>query len=129
MGLSPSEGDIAAFFGVAGSSAHQMVVTLEKKGALRRIGGVARSIQVLVDAAAVVHRFRRDSDHFRGLINYIGGTNDLLKGIKTELNHMNGMLAAIPPMGHEVHLMNRQMSVMTYSMGSTMGRMGSIIPW
>ncbi len=85
--------------------------------------------QVLVDAAALVHRLRRDSDFFRETVNKLGGTNELLQGIKTELNHMNGMLAAIPPMGHEVHLMNRHMSVMTYSMGSTMGRMGSIIPW
>lgn len=50
MGKSPSEGDIAAFFGVAGSSAHQMVVTLEKRGALSRSRGVARSLRVLVDA-------------------------------------------------------------------------------
>lgn len=50
MGVSPSEGDIAAFFGVAGSSAHQMLVALEKTGALNRIKGVARSIQLLVDS-------------------------------------------------------------------------------
>ena len=32
-------------------------------------------------------------------------------------------------MAGEMNVMNRQMSVMSYGVGSTMGRMGSIMPW
>ena len=85
--------------------------------------------QVLVDAAALFHRLRRDSDVFRETVNKVSGTNGLLNGIQRELHAMNGMLAAIPPMSAEMNIMNRHMSVMTYSTGSTMGRMGSIMPW
>lgn len=48
LGASPSEGDIAHFFGVSAPSAHQMVVTLEAKGLLHRLPGVARSARVAV---------------------------------------------------------------------------------
>ncbi len=45
---SPSEGDIADFFGVSGPSAHQMVVTLEARSLLCRVPGASRSIQLTV---------------------------------------------------------------------------------
>lgn len=47
MGIAPSEVDLAAYFEVTGPSAHQMVVTLERKGAIKRIPETARSIRVL----------------------------------------------------------------------------------
>jgi hypothetical protein len=86
--------------------------------------------QTIIDGAVLVHRLRRDSDFLRGkVINQIGGTNDLLQGIKDELGRMNGMLVAIPAMANEMNAMNRQMSVMTHGVGSTMGRMGNMMPW
>lgn len=48
VGVAPSEGDIADYFGVSGPSAHQMVVTLETKGLLARLPGQSRSIRLLV---------------------------------------------------------------------------------
>ena len=48
-GRAPAESEIAGFFGVSAPSAHQMVVSLDKKGLIRRAPGVARSIRVLVD--------------------------------------------------------------------------------
>jgi DNA-binding MarR family transcriptional regulator len=45
----PAEVDIQQYFRVAPPSVHQMVLTLERKGFIKRQPGVARSIQVLVD--------------------------------------------------------------------------------
>lgn len=85
--------------------------------------------QVVADTAVLVHRLRRDSDFFRGTVNKIGGTNEMLNNIRHELRMINATLGAVPAMANEMNAMNRQMSVMSYSVGSTMGRMGSIIPW
>jgi hypothetical protein len=85
--------------------------------------------QSIVDGAALIHRLRRDSDLVRNTVNEIGGVSDLLRGIKSELHMMNGMLTSIPAMANEMNVMNRQISVMSYSVGSTMGRMGSVMPW
>lgn len=49
QGRSPAESEIANFIGVSAPSAHQMIVSLERKGLISRIPGVARSIRVLVD--------------------------------------------------------------------------------
>jgi len=48
-GRSPAERDIQSFFGVTPPSAHQMVLTLERNGLIRRQPGVARSIELLVE--------------------------------------------------------------------------------
>ena len=45
----PAEADMQRYFRVAPPSVHQMVVTLERTGLIRRQPGVARSIEVLVD--------------------------------------------------------------------------------
>ena len=45
----PAEADIQRHFGVTPPSVHQMVVTLERAGFIRRKPGVARSIEMLVD--------------------------------------------------------------------------------
>jgi len=47
---SPSESDIQRYFRVSPPTAHQMVVKLESLGAIKKKAGVARSIQVLVEA-------------------------------------------------------------------------------
>jgi DNA-binding MarR family transcriptional regulator len=48
-GRPPAEADLQRHFAVSAPSVHQMVVTLERAGLIRRKPGVARSIEVLVD--------------------------------------------------------------------------------
>ena len=45
----PAEADLQRHFQVSPPSIHQMIVTLERNGLIRRQPGVARSIQLLVD--------------------------------------------------------------------------------
>jgi Mn-dependent DtxR family transcriptional regulator len=45
---SPAEADIRRHFRVSPPSVHQMVLTLERAGLIRRQPGVARSIELLV---------------------------------------------------------------------------------
>ena len=45
---SPAEADMQRHFSVSPPSVHQMVLTLERAGLIRRQPGVARSIQLLV---------------------------------------------------------------------------------
>jgi DNA-binding MarR family transcriptional regulator len=44
----PAEADIQRYFAVTPPSVHQMVLTLERAGLIRRKPGVARSIELLV---------------------------------------------------------------------------------
>ena len=48
-GRAPAEADMQRHVGVTPPSVHQMVLTLERAGLIRRQPGLARSIQVLVD--------------------------------------------------------------------------------
>jgi DNA-binding MarR family transcriptional regulator len=48
LGRPPAEADLQRHFGVSPPSVHQMVLTLERTGLIRRKPGVARSIEVLV---------------------------------------------------------------------------------
>jgi len=48
LGRPPAEADMQRHFGVSAPSVHQMVLTLERAGLIRRRAGVARSIEVLV---------------------------------------------------------------------------------
>jgi repressor LexA len=45
----PAETDMQRYFCVSPPSVHQMVVTLERAGLIRRQPGVARSIEMLID--------------------------------------------------------------------------------
>ena len=45
----PAEADMQQYFRVSPPSVHQMVVTLERAGFIRRQPRVARSIEVIVD--------------------------------------------------------------------------------
>ena len=47
-GRPPAEADLQHHFRVSPPSVHQMVLTLERAGLIRRKAGVARSIEVLV---------------------------------------------------------------------------------
>jgi DNA-binding MarR family transcriptional regulator len=53
IGRPPAEADLQRHFGVTPPSVHQMVITLERAGLIKRRPGVARSIQVLVDPNAL----------------------------------------------------------------------------
>jgi Mn-dependent DtxR family transcriptional regulator len=46
---SPAELDMQRYFQVSPPSVHQMVLTLERQGFIRRQPGVARSIEMLID--------------------------------------------------------------------------------
>ena len=48
FGRSPAETDLQRHFGVSPPSVHQMVLTLERAGLIRRQPGVARSVEVLI---------------------------------------------------------------------------------
>jgi len=47
-GCAPSEADMQRFFQVTPPTVHQMVLTLERRGLIRRIPGQARSITLMV---------------------------------------------------------------------------------
>ena len=53
IGRPPAEADLQRFFQVTPPSVHQMVLTLERSGLIRRQPGIARSIKVLVDPEAL----------------------------------------------------------------------------
>src|SRR6266568_2402227 len=53
LGRPPAEADLRRFFRVTPPSVHQMVLTLERSGLIRRQPGIARSIKVLVDPEAL----------------------------------------------------------------------------
>ena len=48
LGRPPAEADLQRYFRVSPPSVHQMVLTLERTGLIRRHPGVARSIELLV---------------------------------------------------------------------------------
>ena len=47
-GRPPAQADMQRFFAVTAPSVHQMLLTLERRGFLRRTPGRARSLEVLV---------------------------------------------------------------------------------
>ena len=49
----PAERDLQRYFGVTPPSVHQMILTLQRLGFIRRQPGVARSIELLVDPAVL----------------------------------------------------------------------------
>jgi DNA-binding MarR family transcriptional regulator len=53
LGRPPAEADLRRHFRVTPPSAHQMLVTLERAGLIRRQPGVARSIQLLIDPSTL----------------------------------------------------------------------------
>jgi DNA-binding MarR family transcriptional regulator len=47
-GCAPAEADMQRFFQIAAPSVHSMVLTLERRGFIRRVPGQARSITLIV---------------------------------------------------------------------------------
>ena len=52
-GRAPAERDMQRYFCVTPPAVHQMVLTLEQAGLIRRQPGVARSIELLVDHSSL----------------------------------------------------------------------------
>lgn len=50
LGRPPAEADMQKYFKVTPPTVHQMLITLERKGLIRRKPGVARSIELRVSA-------------------------------------------------------------------------------
>ena len=53
LGRPPAEADMQRHFRVTPPSVHQMVLTLERLGLIRRQPGVARSIELLIDPGSL----------------------------------------------------------------------------
>ena len=53
LGRPPAEADMQRHFKVTAPSVHQMVLTLERNGLLKREPGAARSIQLLIPPEAL----------------------------------------------------------------------------
>ena len=50
LGRPPAEADLQRFFRVTPPSVHQMILTLERQGFIRRKPGMARSIELAIPA-------------------------------------------------------------------------------
>lgn len=48
LGRAPAEADLRRYFNVTPPTVHQMILTLERCGLIRRTPGAARSIELLV---------------------------------------------------------------------------------
>jgi len=83
-------------------------------------------VRTFVDTVVLMQRVRDDSNAFR---DYVTGPADVLRGVERQLQVMNVAMASIPTMAVQMDLMNHNMASMSYSMGSTMGRVGKWMPW
>lgn len=83
-------------------------------------------VATFVDSVVLMQRIRQDSDALR---DYLTGPKDVLRGVVRQLEVMNAAMASIPTMAAQMDLMNHNMASMSYSMGSSMGRMGKWMPW
>jgi DNA-binding MarR family transcriptional regulator len=61
-GCAPAEADMQRFFRVTPPSVHQMVLTLERRGFIRRVPGQARSITLVVPPESLPP-LQRPQDH------------------------------------------------------------------
>ncbi len=96
---------------------------------------VNRTTGTLVDTVVLMTRIRQDSDQFRQWLEG-EGLKPVLQAIESELSILNQAMVSVPAMAAQMDVMNRQMDVMNrqmvgmnYSVGSTMGRVGSWLPW
>ena len=52
-GCAPAEADMQRFFQITPPSVHSMILTLERRGLIRRVPGQARSITLIVSSEAL----------------------------------------------------------------------------
>jgi len=105
---------------------NELKPTPEQQEAYAMEAIVGSVVGTFVDAFVLMQRIRQDSNAFR---DYVSGPEEVLRGVEHQLEVMNLAMASIPPMAVQMDLMNRNMASMSYSMGSTMGRMGKWVPW
>ncbi len=79
LGRPPAEADLRRHFRVTPPSAHQMLITLERGGFIRRQPGVARSVQLLINSSSPV-RGNRSKPLCRGVTSQ----RDIRKTCKCE---------------------------------------------
>ena len=104
-----------------------IAVSEENMGKYAPAAVVDNVVTTVVDVGILMQRVREDSNQFRTLVD-----NDpavALSAIQHELELMNRALSSVPVMAGQMDVMNRNMASMSHSMGSTMGRAGSWIPW
>lgn len=95
-------------------------LTLEQRQGFAQEAVMIAAGSVMVDMGILTHRVKEDSDLWR---------TSGLQGIREELTKLNHMVTAIPAMANEMNVMNRQMTVMSHGVGTTMGRVGNWLPW
>jgi hypothetical protein len=100
--------------------------TPEQQDAYAMQAVVQSVVRTFVDTVVLMQRVRDDSNAFR---DYVTGPADVLRGVERQLQVMNVAMASIPTMAVQMDLMNHNMASMSYSMGSTMGRVGKWMPW
>ncbi|MCB1875712.1 MAG: hypothetical protein KDH88_07040 [Chromatiales bacterium] len=107
----------------------------------------------LEDGGILLQRLRKDSDALRALIakrqgianpadmqgtgldleqsfeNELKALQSIAQSLSSELHLVNQALSAMPGMLQQMHEMNLKMGVMSHGVGSTMGRMGNMMPW
>jgi hypothetical protein len=105
---------------------HNLNPSADEQDAYAMQALVQSVVGTFVDSVVLMQRIRQDSDAFR---DYVTGPEEVLRGLEKQLQAMNLALASVPAMATQMDLMNRNIASMTYSMGSTMGRMGSWMPW
>lgn len=106
--------------------AHGLHPPPEQQDAYAQRAIVESVVGTFVDTVVLIQRIREDSNAFRDLIT---GPEDVLRDLEQQLKTMNVAMASIPAMVVQMDLMNRNMASMSHSMGSTMGRAGSWMPW
>ncbi|CAK0763784.1 conserved hypothetical protein [Gammaproteobacteria bacterium] len=89
---------------------------------------VGSMVNVTANMMVLIGRIRWNSDKVREFLSAASDGPSFLDAIGKELHLMNTALASVPIMAIQMDAMNRQMSVMSYSVGSTMGRMGNWMP-
>ncbi len=89
---------------------------------------VNRTTGTLVDTVVLMTRVRQDPDQFRQWLEG-EGLKPVLQAIESELSVLNQAMVSVPAMATQMDVMNRQVVGMNYSVGSTMGRVGSWLPW
>jgi DNA-binding MarR family transcriptional regulator len=64
-GCAPAEADMQRFFQITPPSVHSMVLTLERRGLIRRVPGQARSITLIVSPESLPPLKRVQSGSFK----------------------------------------------------------------
>lgn len=85
-------------------------------------------IEALANMLVLINRVKQDSDTVRIDNKIPAGSGLITSSIHDDLVLIHKVLAAVPHMANEMHIMNMYMSVMSRDMDSTMGRMGRMMP-